>query len=263
MKRSRKKSTTMHRFLLLIGGVFIVTLSLGQSYWDFENPNWWPDSVYLDETDTSNVWEIGTPQKTLFTSAYSIPNAIVTDLVDPYPINDTSSFYYMHIADGGFETGQLAELSGFYRVDSDSADHGDLFVSFDLGLNWISLFNDSIIPANWWWSNPPQFWGLSQGWQYFAINIAPLGPQNNIVIGDTVLYKFSFISDSVPSSRDGLMFDDFSYEDVAESLIELSFGSKKVIRVIDIIGRETEDKPNALLIYVFSDGTTEKVFRVE
>jgi N-acetylneuraminic acid mutarotase len=38
---------------------------------------------------------------------------------------------------------------------------------------------------------------------------------------------------------------------------------KKIIRVIDLMGRKVEDKPNTLLIFVYSDGTTEKVFRVE
>lgn len=44
---------------------------------------------------------------------------------------------------------------------------------------------------------------------------------------------------------------------------ELSPTSKKLVQVIDLIGRETEDKPNTLLIYIYDDGTTEKVFRVE
>ncbi len=38
---------------------------------------------------------------------------------------------------------------------------------------------------------------------------------------------------------------------------------KKLIQVFDLMGRETEDKPNTLLIYIYSDGTTKKVFRVE
>ena len=43
----------------------------------------------------------------------------------------------------------------------------------------------------------------------------------------------------------------------------ISNPEKKLIRVIDIMGRVSEDKPNTLLIFFHSDGTTEKVFRVE
>lgn len=39
--------------------------------------------------------------------------------------------------------------------------------------------------------------------------------------------------------------------------------NKTIIRVIDFMGREIEKKSNTLMIYVYSDGTTEKVFNVE
>lgn len=45
---------------------------------------------------------------------------------------------------------------------------------------------------------------------------------------------------------------------------ELSFNQQKeLIGVYDVLGRETEEKPNTVLIYVYSDGTSKKVFRFE
>lgn len=45
---------------------------------------------------------------------------------------------------------------------------------------------------------------------------------------------------------------------------ELNLDSEKtLIRIVDLTGRETEYKTNTVLIYVYSDGSTEKVFRVE
>jgi hypothetical protein len=44
---------------------------------------------------------------------------------------------------------------------------------------------------------------------------------------------------------------------------ELSGKERELVNIVDIMGRETEDKPNTLLIYVYNDGTTEKVFRIE
>ena len=46
-------------------------------------------------------------------------------------------------------------------------------------------------------------------------------------------------------------------------LVENTSMEKQLIRIVDIMGRETDYSPNTLLIYIFSDGTTEKVFRVE
>lgn len=37
----------------------------------------------------------------------------------------------------------------------------------------------------------------------------------------------------------------------------------QLVKIVDYLGRETEFKPNTPLIYIYSDGTTEKVFSVE
>jgi len=50
--------------------------------------------------------------------------------------------------------------------------------------------------------------------------------------------------------------------DVA-SIKELNNPTKELIKIIDLLGNETEYKPNTVLIYLYSDGSTEKVFKVE
>ena len=44
---------------------------------------------------------------------------------------------------------------------------------------------------------------------------------------------------------------------------ELKQNNKKLIHIVDAMGREIQYKPNTMLIYVYSDGTVEKLFRVE
>jgi len=44
---------------------------------------------------------------------------------------------------------------------------------------------------------------------------------------------------------------------------EPSMPIRQLIKIVDILGKETEDKPNSLLIYIYSDGTTEKVYRFD
>lgn len=46
-------------------------------------------------------------------------------------------------------------------------------------------------------------------------------------------------------------------------LEDLTSDDVELIKIIDTMGRKTKDKPNVLLIYVYSDGTIKKVFRVE
>ncbi len=44
---------------------------------------------------------------------------------------------------------------------------------------------------------------------------------------------------------------------------ELSNTTKQLLKIVDLMGRETIYKPNTVLIYVFDDGSAEKVFKVE
>jgi len=46
------------------------------------------------------------------------------------------------------------------------------------------------------------------------------------------------------------------------SLTELN-SNKNLIQILDLMGRETSFKPNTPLIYVYDDGSIEKVFSVE
>lgn len=54
-------------------------------------------------------------------------------------------------------------------------------------------------------------------------------------------------------------YHDIDYTGIAESLLQ----ERKLVKIVDFMGIKTENKPNTFLIYVYSDGTTEKVFRVE
>lgn len=172
-----------------------------------------------------NVWQTGKPQKTIFNSAYSLPNVIVTDTINPYPPNDTSVFIIRKAAGGGFEFSHTVILSGFYQVNSDSLnDYGLIEFSPDDGSTWIDLLNDTVYNSYYiWWSTKPVLTGNSNGWQPIYVWLADLGPVFNIQWGDTIQYRFTFISDSVSDTLDGLMYDDLHFEDWVEGIEELGF----------------------------------------
>ena len=44
---------------------------------------------------------------------------------------------------------------------------------------------------------------------------------------------------------------------------ELLTGDKELLKICNLLGQETEDKPNTSLLYVYSDGSIEKVYRIE
>ncbi len=171
-------------------------------------------------SNPNNIWQIGTPQKTFISEAYSSPNVIITDTINHYPPNDTSVFIFKHIDQGGYSTPHSAELAGYYKVNSDSLnDFGTIEISLDKGVTWINLLTDNIYSSYYDWQTPkPVLTGNSDGWQNFWVRLARLGEPFNVEPGDTILLKFTFISDANSDELDGLAYDNFQFCDGVEGI---------------------------------------------
>ena len=94
--------------------------------------------ILIDTTIDNNIWQVGNPTKSIFISALSLPNAIITDTINTYPVNNESYFYLKFIRGG---------LSGYYftikhRYDTDYLiDGGTIELSFNNGINWYNIFD--------------------------------------------------------------------------------------------------------------------------
>jgi hypothetical protein len=101
--------------------------------------------IYRDTVANPNcVWQIGRPQKPVFDSARSYPNAVVTDTLQTYPTNDTSSFILAQGGLYGWGYPSYAGITGWYKVNSDSlTDYGMIEVSVDSGATWINILTDT------------------------------------------------------------------------------------------------------------------------
>ena len=168
-----------------------------------------------DASQPGNLWQIGQPLKTNFTAAYSGNRALLTDTVNPYPINNTSSFTMtIKHRDIGW-----AGVEFLHKIDSDNgADGGTIEISADSGATWYSLADHPLDVAMWWQSDvydiadtvtalgKPGVSG-STGWQHGSITVygPSFGPNPWLF-----LLKFTFASDGIASSpKDGWMIDDF------------------------------------------------------
>lgn len=210
--------------LTLFGQVNCGSIAMPED-WRFDGTS--TPSDYLLQIDKisnpSNIWQIGVPQKSFINGAYSSPNVIITDTMNHYPPNDTSVFIFKHIDQGGYSTPHSAELAGFYKVNSDSLnDFGMIEISLDKGATWINLITDTIYSSNYDWQTPkPVLTGNSDGWQNFWVRLASLGEPFNVQIGDTILLKFTFISDANNDTLDGLAYDNFQFCDGVEGMSEI------------------------------------------
>jgi hypothetical protein len=199
----------------------LVATSFGQMMWELT----FDDTAYINRvviekgSDPHNTWSIGHPAKTVFMAAFSNPNVIATDLSEPYPVNDTSSFTIIHIAsDGWHTTYPKIDIGGRYFVNSDTlTDYGYMEFSSDHGHTW--LMADSFSIQCTWGATLelPVFSGNSNGWQHFYYCILP---PTTVNLGDTILYRFTFITDGIQTNKDGLMFDDLHFEDWSEGIEE-------------------------------------------
>ncbi len=93
---------------------------------------------------------------------------------------------------------------------------------------------------------------------------SPLGAGMNDEVWDIEVYNSDLYASGLFTTADNTVANYIARLDPSGlGISELSSSEKKLTRIVDLMGRETEDQPNVMLIYIYSDGTTEKVFRVE
>jgi len=101
----------MNRNLLLITAILLLPLlSVGQTitqYFDGADTSALTSILIDIEPDTQNLWQIGPPQKTLFDTAFTAPNAIVTDTINRLQSRNISRFV-VRIPDTALRWGILA-----------------------------------------------------------------------------------------------------------------------------------------------------------
>ncbi len=197
---------------------------------------WSIDTVTFEEpcfylkTDTSaiNIWQIGEPQKTFFNSSFSLPNAVVTDTLNNYPVNKYS-YFDLIIDDNSFPyfyNQMCFEIK--HKIDTDTLkDGGYITVSFDKGQSWNIIINEQlidycIVPNPWddsfinkniysqedtLFNGEYGFSGKSD-WTETRFTWSYCPVKNNTEVADTVIIRFNFISDNIDNEKEGWMIDD-------------------------------------------------------
>lgn len=174
------------------------------------------NSILVDiDTTGGNVWQVGPPQKTIFDSAASVPNVLVTDTINSYPANDTSSFVFEFLPWSNFG---IFALQWKQKIDLDSAgDAGAIEYSFDDGLTWTSVFNNPFV-YNFYGFVPGDtgttaggvqgFTGTDSTWRdiWLCFQMSWLQQANF----DTVMFRYTIYSDSLDNQREGWMIDNMN-----------------------------------------------------
>ncbi len=173
------------------------------------------NAILIDiDPDSSNVWQIGTPQKTIFDSAATQPNAIVTDTINFYPTNDTSRFIAKVLMN--FPNWGIFALQWKQKLDMDTAfDGGIIEYSTDTGNTWVNVFNNPYV-YNFYGFQPENadtltggefaFSGTDSTWRdiWLCFDLSWI---QQFQWGDTLLFRFTLLSDSLNNNKEGWMID--------------------------------------------------------
>ena len=219
----------MKKFLFLMLFSFLLMKSFsqwGHGFINFEDTA----SLFRISIDTSvpdNIWQIGSPHKSIFTSSYSVPLAITTDTLNPYPMNNNSVFYYRTSGDYNTDSHD-AGLGFWYKMESDTLnDFGKVEISIDTGQTWQNILTGlswwgvydslyNLIQVSFSSDDTIIFTGKTNGWYLFSCSFSI--PE---MILDSIDYRFTFHSDDHSETLDGWMIDDISFNTVWESMPEL------------------------------------------
>lgn len=167
-----------------------------------------------------NEWQIGKPNKRVFDSAFTYPNAIVTDTSNPVLPNDTSVFVLKIPSDGYPNPFDLIWFSFVYKLDIDSGDIAMLEVSIDSGSRWINVLTDTNMNFTWIYNShgKPDLSISTSQWD--SVTIAPHRlptPYN-----DTLLVRFTLITGSDTTARDGWMIDHIATQYPSEDVPQIN-----------------------------------------
>jgi hypothetical protein len=179
------------------------------------------------DTATSAGWQIGIPSKTLFDSAYSVTNAIVTDTLNDYPLN--SNMHFDLQVQNNIPHANLIEF--WHKLDSDSLlDGGYIEVSKDTGVTWVNLleeFEDNphlLITENFYsssdtlYNGEKGFSGSISEWKKVRVLIDWSYPVKAFWPAGDFQIRFKFISDNVETNKEGWVIDNLTISEVINSV---------------------------------------------
>jgi hypothetical protein len=139
--------------------------------------------------------------------------------LNSYSSNGTSIFILKHVRPGIFGVNWTLLLDFYYKMNSDTlTDFGMIEASIDNGSSWINLMTQDTTYGLYWQAPKPVLTGNINSRTHFSLNLTNI----TYVVGysDTVLYRFTFISDSNQTNKDGWIIDNFYFEDIWEGIPE-------------------------------------------
>lgn len=182
-------------------------------YFDGADTNYQTSIIIHLDTASTNTWQIGKPQKTIFDSANTHPNVLVTDTINNYPPNNTSIFTFGINLFSWSQMG-IAAIRWMQKLDiADSVHSGIIEMSLDTGATWRNVFTDSQV-HNFYGFNLANVDTLPGGERCFTGRDTTwrdvwLCFKGNYLksLSDSVVFRFTLKTDTTDNNNEGWMID--------------------------------------------------------
>lgn len=168
--------------------------------------------IYIDTANIANIWQVGAPDKTIFSSALSKPNALVTDTLNSYPVGNQSTFMFKMDMAQLWGSELFLILYWQQKMDCEpGVDGGRIDVSYDSMNTWVNVLEDDVFKPMWLgnmttdtlFTGEPGLSRIHSNW--IGHGICWNGYDGYPV--DEAYIRFTFLSDSVDTHQEGWMID--------------------------------------------------------
>ena len=218
-----KITNLLSTFVIILLSTGIIN---GQAFNTFENEN--DFSIEIDSANASNIWQIGIPAKTIFSSANTLPYALVTDTVNNYSINNSSSFQFTLDLTELWTQFPYVLIGWTHKMDSEiGKDGGIIEVSYDNTQTWINIFEEndeqplfigSLAPSTV-YTGEQGISQINENWNYVGFCWSSSSPN---IEPDKISLRFTFVSDSIDTNQEGWLIDNFeAYGSIIDSVDDL------------------------------------------
>ena len=200
---------------------------------DFDNV--FNNCLFSFDTSDQNIWQAGTPQKPFFGNALSVPHAMMTDTVNPYPVNSHAAFTlkFANNIDNAIDWNRTG-ISFWHKYQTNALqDSGFIEYSIDNGLTWLSMTDTNSVQGTNGYPYSAFFWdsplmqsplpvlkenvmsGISTDWVFSSYQwfwFLSVETNRDNFTPDTILVRFNFDTDSDFDNYDGWIIDNIKVE---------------------------------------------------
>jgi hypothetical protein len=119
---------------------------------------------------------------------------------------------------------------------------------------YFNLYHNPVITIPFCWDKAvaPNYWYMLPNGVFIPCDFS------QIPYCDSPLYNFNRDTTKIPNGYHGQAFEEVDSINVPNYIADIPKPTKKIIKIMDELGRETTPEPNKVFIYIYSDGTVER-----